>query len=292
MDPRGETLTVATRHFYPPSRSSAPGAYGLQDFSRVEPLLPYSPCAKVPQPLFVSVAGEYGVDSVRTAVDPTLARGILSQRGRPQAATVTPPRVGGGGTLRLRARWGDGGAGQVIDFDVATGRAMAIPTSNGLNLDLLMSSLSSEAASVDQNQTLEAGSGGTQDNVVVTKVSVGAGWKQPSTFPETMTLTDLCTVGPEPSPSEGGPSLQFVPMPAFARRVRWDFRQVLNSDPLPLPTAHWVLWCETNAEASAELMGPFDVAQNEIVPGAAQGVMFVGDPDYEARIRCVWELQI
>ena len=89
------------------------------------------------------------------------------------------------------------------------------------------------------------------------------------------------------------PTDLFVPVPAYARRVRWDFGPTDPALPAPVVTARWVLFNgDPPAFATRTLGAPVDIAEEQSVPGSAQGILFSSDPVESANVDVVWSLEL
>ena len=201
-------------------------------------------------------------------------------------------RIGAPGA-RWRVRWHDGTFGHEFVADVKAGSVAVVPMTSTLSIDLLIADVDNLAAVTSKNEDLDVTLPNTSDNIYVARVAAGAAWPQPNNFPDTLTLTDwfrLFPVGAEPP---FPPVDLFVPIPAYARRVRWDFGETDPALPLPSVSARWVLFNgDPPAFATRTLGPPVDIAEEQCVFGSAQGILFSSDPVESANVDVVWSLEL
>ncbi len=286
--PEADERTIAYRVEYP---------FNTQPrFDRSLPLYSYTPpaCTPPPEPtnelvsppttpLSLYCQGQYvsrippvGGASLRAADALALLQG----------GDVNVTRRVGAPGLRWRARWHDGALGHELVADCKAGAAFVIPATTNAQVDLLISGSLNEAAVSSKGEDLDVPVAPIQtDNIQVAVVAAGATYPQPNNYPEGLTLTDWMQLS---GVAQGAD--QFVPVPAYARRLRWDFGPAFPLfPPLGVVTARWVQF-----EGPPLVFGsPVDVNEDVDVPGNVQGIMFSSGPGVDANnIDCVWSLQL
>lgn len=279
QSPEGDLRTIIVRHQFPRA--------ALQDFGRAVGMYDFAAPRCAPEgatskarPFFVATGGRY-VNTPRN--------GPFSADEARAALQTGPTLVGCGGVLRMRVSWHDGSRGQLVDLDVVAGRALVLPVTTSVSVSLLMPADRIFGALASNNEGLLPGG---NLNVVTTEVDISAGWDQPNSFADSQTLTDQFRLGPQSTGEPPQPPEElFVPYPAFARRLRWDFGPVTPGDDANVG-ARWAQWAQPGAPAGAVLAGPIPVGESLTIPGGMQGVVFTGDPNFVSRVHCTWELQL
>lgn len=278
QSPEGDVRTIIVRHDFPRAT--------LQDFRRAVGLFDFVPprCNRpgttMPCRAFYASTGARYVSTPRN--------GPFSADEANAALQLGPTLPGCGGTLRMRATWHDGARGQLVDVDVVAGRALVLPVTTSVSLSLLMPADPTFGAIASEGEGL---AGGGPLTIVTSEVDVSAGWEQPNGFGDTQTLTDQFRLGPLTGEPPQPPEELFVPYPAFARRLRWDFGPQTSGED-PNVTANWAQWAQPGAPAGAILAGPVPVGESVTIPGGMQGVVFTGDPEFVSRVHATWELQL